>query len=105
MRTCTTPMMPHSLAPRYRGLPHVAVGFCPTRAGVARSGRQLVLERVADQLRAGVEAQVLEDASAVPAHGLRGDGQLDGDLAHGPPGADQAPHLVLAVRQRLVCHG
>src|SRR5205807_7127039 len=101
MRTCTTRSMRRRHTPRYAKPAHPDVGVCPT----GTSGGQLVLQGVADQLRAGGEPQLLENAGAVGADGLGREVELRRDLAHGLAGADQAQHLVLAVGEGLVRDG
>src|SRR6267143_5134085 len=63
---------------------------------------EAVFDCVADDSGVGVEVELVQDARAVRAHGLGTHAQLRGDVLERLPRAEQAQHLVLAVRQSRV---
>src|SRR5579871_1290964 len=63
---------------------------------------QAVLQGVADQFRLRVHAHLLHEARLVGAHRLHRQVESVGDVGHRLAGDQQAEHLILAVRQRLV---
>src|SRR5205823_5521831 len=74
---------------------------CRTRDYTA-SGNQPMPGGIADQVRVGGDRHLLENTSAVRAHGLGRERQLAGDLRHGEAAAQPAHDFELAIGQQLV---
>src|SRR6266568_2390634 len=92
---------PRCPCPTFTATSHGAWNWIPAYAGMTLLD-QLMLHRVVHEVHVGVQAELLEDASAVGADGARRELHLLGDLVQRLAGGEHPHDPVFAVREPLV---